>query len=332
MTNYTGIQGQNILIVSSDPANPVEGQIWYNTTSNTLKDYQSVVVNAAWASGGNLNTARSQRGGAGTQTAALGAGGYSSGSSPYNTTAVESYNGSSWTAVASLNSDVRGNCVAGGTNTAVLSFLGVQGNNTFTAQTESWNGSSWTTVGSLNLQRSSAGSAGTQTAALAFGGYFPPPNRNNSESWNGTSWTATPTLNTIISGNAGAGIQTAALSFGGGGGSPSTPTTQTEIWNGTSWTVGPSLGTARYSLAGFGIQTAAVAAGGVTPSATGATELYNGTSWSSSPASLTTARGNLGGTGTQSLGLVYGGLPFQTTTEEWTGPSTALQTKTITTS
>jgi hypothetical protein len=37
MANYTGIQGQNILIVSSDPANPVEGQIWYNTTSQTFE-------------------------------------------------------------------------------------------------------------------------------------------------------------------------------------------------------------------------------------------------------------------------------------------------------
>ena len=49
MTAYTGIQGQNILIVSSDPANPVEGQIWYNTTSNTLKDY--VVVTNPEAGG-----------------------------------------------------------------------------------------------------------------------------------------------------------------------------------------------------------------------------------------------------------------------------------------
>ena len=99
-----------------------------------------------------------------------------------------------------------------------------------------------------------------------------------------------------------------------------------------AWSAGGNLNTARRVLSGTGTQTAAVAAGGLSTVTTNATELYNGTSWSSSPASLTTARGNLGGTGTQSLGLVYGGLPFQTTTEEWTGPSTALQTKTITTS
>jgi hypothetical protein len=75
MANYTGIQGQNILIVSSDPSNPTEGQIWYNTTSNLLKGYQFAAINA-WATGGNLNTARDNlAGGAGTQVAALAFGG-----------------------------------------------------------------------------------------------------------------------------------------------------------------------------------------------------------------------------------------------------------------
>jgi len=49
MVAYTGIQGQNILIVSSDPANPTEGQIWYNSTSNLLKGY--ALVAGSWASG-----------------------------------------------------------------------------------------------------------------------------------------------------------------------------------------------------------------------------------------------------------------------------------------
>ena len=80
MAAYTGIQGQNILIVSSDPANPTEGQIWYNSTTNLLKGYQYLQVNA-WATGGNLNTGRYSLGSAGTQTAALGFGGYLAGAS-----------------------------------------------------------------------------------------------------------------------------------------------------------------------------------------------------------------------------------------------------------
>jgi hypothetical protein len=37
MADYINIYGQDILAVASDPANPTLGQIWYNTTSNTLK-------------------------------------------------------------------------------------------------------------------------------------------------------------------------------------------------------------------------------------------------------------------------------------------------------
>ena len=37
MTTYTPIHGQQILIVASDPANPTVGQIWFNTTTSTLK-------------------------------------------------------------------------------------------------------------------------------------------------------------------------------------------------------------------------------------------------------------------------------------------------------
>jgi hypothetical protein len=37
MAEYINIKGQNIEVVASDPANPTQGQIWYNSTSNTLK-------------------------------------------------------------------------------------------------------------------------------------------------------------------------------------------------------------------------------------------------------------------------------------------------------
>jgi hypothetical protein len=37
MTDYSTINGYVIEVVSSDPANPQEGQVWFNTTSNTLK-------------------------------------------------------------------------------------------------------------------------------------------------------------------------------------------------------------------------------------------------------------------------------------------------------
>jgi hypothetical protein len=39
MATYITIKGINIPTVSSDPANPATGQVWYNTGSATLKGY-----------------------------------------------------------------------------------------------------------------------------------------------------------------------------------------------------------------------------------------------------------------------------------------------------
>ena len=57
MATYKEIIGTNIEVVSSDPSNPVTGQVWYNTTTDQLKARQQFVGNA-WSSGGNLNTGR----------------------------------------------------------------------------------------------------------------------------------------------------------------------------------------------------------------------------------------------------------------------------------
>jgi hypothetical protein len=56
MTTFKEISGQLIRTLSSDPANPQEGQIWYNSTIGVLKGYEN--IGAAWASGGNMGTAR----------------------------------------------------------------------------------------------------------------------------------------------------------------------------------------------------------------------------------------------------------------------------------
>ena len=36
---YITEKGVQIPVLASDPSNPVEGEIWYNTTSDTLKFY-----------------------------------------------------------------------------------------------------------------------------------------------------------------------------------------------------------------------------------------------------------------------------------------------------
>ena len=112
----------------------------------------------------------------------------------------------------------------------------------------------------------------------------------------------------------------------------------TLTYNGSTWTTVPAtINTIRRSAAASGTQTAALFFGGITAAPanalSAATESYNGTAWTST-SSMATARHGLGGSGTQTSALAFGGISPPTTaaTEEFTGPSIALQTKTITTS
>jgi hypothetical protein len=109
------------------------------------------------------------------------------------------------------------------------------------------------------IARRQLAGAGTNTAALAFGGASPTV-RACTETYNGTSWSAGGALSTARCALAGAGTNTAALAFGG-----STPSAVacTETYNGTSWSAGGALITARYALAGAGTNTAALAFGGL---------------------------------------------------------------------
>jgi hypothetical protein len=119
MAEYINIRGQSIEVVASDPANPTLGQIWYNSTSNTLKG-GGVTTAGAWASGNNMNTARYHLAGAGTQTAALAFGG----NDPASTGATEEYDGTTWATSNPLNTARR--LLAGaGTQTAALAFGGI---------------------------------------------------------------------------------------------------------------------------------------------------------------------------------------------------------------
>ena len=53
MATYKDIHGNNIPIRSSNPSNPITGEIWYNTTSNELKG-QIFRTSAVFTSGGAL--------------------------------------------------------------------------------------------------------------------------------------------------------------------------------------------------------------------------------------------------------------------------------------
>jgi hypothetical protein len=86
----------------------------------------------------------------------------------------------------------------------------------------------------MNTARQSLAGAGTQTAALGFGG-GPPTGLSSTELWSGTSWTSNPTgLATARQTLAGAGTQPAALAFGGSTGAGGL--NNTEEWTGAALT------------------------------------------------------------------------------------------------
>jgi hypothetical protein len=318
MTTFKEIRGTDILALSSDPSNPELGQIWYNSSSGTLKGYLFATVNA-WSAGGNLNTARTAAGGSGTATAALTFGGVTS----VNLNSTESYNGTSWTTLPATMGTARRALGSFGTQTASIAAGGVSTG--ATNLTESYNGSTWSPVGNMNASTYYVTAVGTQTAGLAFART---PATGATESWNGSSWTNVNSMVSSRSQAAGAGTQTAALVFGG---APNLTTT--ESWNGSSWTSVNSLNTGRGDLGGLGTQSLALAFGGQSPFRT-ATELWNGTSWTSNPTGLANARIEIASAGTQTSGLAIGGgqggPAYYNYTELWTGQ--ANQTKTITVS
>ena len=87
MADYKSIKGTKIQNYTTDPDNPLTGQVWYNETDQVLKVNTGPLVNA-WATGNDMNTARRLLAGAGTDnTSALAFGG-----TPPQTGATEEWN------------------------------------------------------------------------------------------------------------------------------------------------------------------------------------------------------------------------------------------------
>jgi hypothetical protein len=332
MAEYKGIHGTKVQDYTTDPDNPITGQVWYNETANTLR-VEAVTTVGAWATANSTNTAKFSMGSAGTTTAGLVFGGQA----PGYLTQTESYNGTSWTEVADLNTarDLMGG--AGATNTASLAWGGRESNPTTSAKTESWNGSSWAEVNDLNTAREAMASTGgaPNTAALTFGGAaipLPTTAKNETESWNGTSWTELNNLNQTKSYIGGFGINTSALAYGGYNGTAYV--TNTEEWNGTSWTEVNDLNTPRGQFQNAGATGSSGLAAGGSPPNLAITEEWNGTSWTET-SDLPTSVSGAGGFGTVSSAIVASGQqsPGYTVTAnsyEWTGAG-APAIRTITT-
>ena len=324
MTTYKALKGKKIKFLASDPpATAGEGQVWYNSVAY---EYKSVTKVEAWASGGNLGTARRGMGSGNfgsTQTAALV---FAGGGNPYSNIGIktEEYNGTAWSEQNDM-STYRYVLPGAGSQTAALGMGGYR----FPSPTprtrlecEEYDGTSWTNATSLPARRQAGCGFGTQTAAINAAGYDrgpPVTNYATTLSYDGTNWTvlnSPSNVNTPRSYASGTGTQTAGLMSGGN----TSPNKQTEEWNGSTWSNVTSSTSSHVNAtqSSMGIQTAALLASGGAPLVT-ACELYDGTNWSNT-ASVSTARYEPGSSGTSTAGLIAGGYTNTNVanTEEYT--------------
>ena len=314
MATYKEIFVKQVKFLSSDPDNEGEGQVWYNSTSDTFK---TVVSSGAWSSSAPINTVRTATGSLGTQTASLMMGGAAP-PYPTPTAAVEEYNGSGWRTETSIPAATQGGAGAG-TTTAGLFAAGFisppQGQNT----SFEYDGSTWTATappGFMALGRTNLGSGGTQTAAVVYGGsgFGSPGGTNATEEYNGTAWSTANVMGSprysMEASNV--GLQTATLAIGG-----SSYIDTVEEYDGTNWTATTVLPAASSAQSRYGTTTAAVAAGGGPIPVLGTKVVnFDGTTWTSTP-DMATARYAHGGAGTTTAGVVAGAQPFLSNTEEY---------------
>ena len=298
MSTFKEIQGQNIRSLSSDPSPISNGDIWYNSTSQTLK---GAVAIGAWSSGTNMPEANYGAGSCGAQTAFLYFGG-----APYpaSTNATREYDGTNWTTTGNFTSSRKylGGC---GTQTAALGAGGFPSTTTASAE---YDGSTWTAGNSMSQQRMNTGSTfvGIQTAALLTGGdQYPSEPRSLSvcEEYDGTNYSSGGAYPVVIQNIAQGGTQTAGWAAGGisdpAPGTPNTIQSATNEYNGTGWTAGGALGTATYRAGAAGTQTAALFFAGLTTSNVATSFEYDGSSWTATP-SMATARQSIAAGGVSS--------------------------------
>ena len=321
MADFSTIKGFTVQSLASDPSNPVEGQVWYNTTSTVLKGYGKQGT-GAWASGGTANNSHNIAYAAGTQTATLiWAGGTSGVSSNSNKTG--SYNGTAWTELALLGTARRNGGYAGTQTSALCAGGQVPAASTLN---ESWDGTSWSTESVLTtLTGRGTRAAGTSdSAVLAFGD---DSYSAASTLWNGTSWTAQPSMTTSRAYSGPIGTSTSAIATGG---YPVSPAQSVNYWDGSTWAEGADMVDGRQYAGACGPNNeSGLVFGGDAPGLSALTESYNGTAWTE-VADLATAREGVQGGGTAVTAIAGGGYsPDQTVSEEWNVPD-AIKTFTAT--
>jgi hypothetical protein len=336
MAEYINIKGINVETVASDPANPTVGQIWYNSTSNTLKG-SSLTASGTWATGAPYPVLTHEGQGSGTPTAFWFAGGYRVPAPAGPTTAHYNYDGTSWT-LGNPMPRIHTNGGATGFQTAGL-IVGSQ-SPVYMDWVEEYDGTSWAAGTSYPFAiASNQGLVGPQTAAMQIAGAgSTTPNPTAVNDYDGTTWTAETGLPAGRDRNGANGTQTAAITVGGR--TPAAPPylNIVQTFNGSTWTTETNYPTGRINVNTAGPSTNTLAFGGAQyPPSTDPTTAYiwDGSTWTSDTAAPIGGYGagcpvslSDGGVGASAF---FVGINPSTTTLEWTGPG-SITTKTITSS
>ena len=315
MSTYRKIHGRSIQAVTTDPTESVaEGQVWYNTSSDTFK---SIVAGEAWSTGGSLATGRYSSGSLGTQTAGV----QIAGSSPTNVSNVEHYNGTGWS--EETNYPSAGQTISGaGTQTAGIAYGGSTPSQT--ANAFDYNGTAWTAANSLPYAANNIASCGlaktSVIGAVGRDGSSGNSGTNKTVTFDGTNFANGPNINTtrMFNNSSGAGTGTAALIVGGFIDPSPNAMTNCEEYNGVAWTATGALNVATGFASAFGIQTNAVAQ--TNGSNYTATEGYNGSTWTTLPSMSVSSPGGLYGSAagsTGDAGWVSSMSPAYNATEEF---------------
>jgi len=308
MSSYKALSGLRVKYLSSDPSNPIAGEIWYNSTEYKIKCAPLI---AAWSAGGNMNNKGNYKYSGGTQTAMFGAGGYNPDLSHLAVAdKTEEYDGSSWTNTNDMGTARYSGCGCG-TQTAGLATGGTSSPGAADLNNEEYNGSTWTEAGNISTGHGYGYNCGTQTAALMATGLSDPSpatHTANAESYDGSSWTEGPNVNNARRQVSGFGTSTAMVIVAGGPNG-----TFVEEYDGSSWTEVTNTPAVRNESGGSGILTDGLIFGGinpgVSPAVLGTTFSYDGTNWASGP-NLGTAGsyGNKGESESDSTNAIFFGL------------------------
>jgi len=312
---YSDLNGNTEVQLFSLPAKGVVTGIHLDVTST----FVGTGTDGAWTSSNNLNTARKELAGCGTQSSGLSFGGYTGSYSAV----TEEYDGSCWSSSNNLNT-ARNNLAGCGTQSSGLSFGGYNGS-VNVGTTEEYDGSCWTSSNNLNTTRRNLAGCGTQSSGLSFGGTTGSVSAVTEE-YDGSCWSSSNNLNTARDNLAGCGTQSSGLSFGGNTSSASAVTEEYDKQIKAS--IGIASDKAKYktssSLSSTGLKNEPYTTNDEMLNTSSSTniKLYNTADgvWTASN-NLNTARKGLAGCGTQLSGLSFGGDTGSDvgTTEEYDG-------------